>query len=182
MSAAPVTVVISRVVKPGREEPFEREVQAFIPKALQFEGHQGAFILRPPPGRREYGAVLRFHSEETWEAFRDSDVYQAFVARIREHLEEDQRVEAATGLEGWFAAPGRQFVEAPPRWKAALVTWVGVAPTALALTFVFNRLLPDWPWVARNLVFGATMVVILTWVVMPPLSAWMRRIGFLGGR
>jgi antibiotic biosynthesis monooxygenase (ABM) superfamily enzyme len=179
MSAAPVTVVISRVVKPGREEAFEREVREWIPRSLQFDGHQGAFILRPPPGGREYGAVVRFHSLESWESFRDSDEYQAFLLRIREHLQEDPQVELATGLEGWFAAPGRRFVEAPPRWKMALVTWVGVAVTSLALLATLGRWIESWHWLAKHLVFSAAMVALLTWLVMPTLSGWMRRFGFL---
>jgi len=182
MSAAPITVVISRIVRPGREEAFEQAVREFIPKSLQFAGHQGAFILRPPPGRREYGAVVRFESQEAWEAFRDADQYQAFLAGIREHLEEEPRVELATGLEGWFAAPGRHFVEAPPRWKMAVTTWFGVVATSLVLVLTLGRWIESWPWLLRHLTFNAAMVVLLTWIVMPSLSAWLRQWGFLGSR
>jgi len=57
-----------------------------------------------------------------------------------------------------------------PRWKEAILTWVGVNVTALALTFTLNLLIAGWPWYAGFLAFNSAMVAGLTWCVMPALT------------
>lgn len=173
MGSDPVTVVITRAVKAGREAAFEAAVRAWVAEALTFPGHLGVHMLRPPPGGREYGAVLKFASADHWAAFRDDARYQAFLAAVRDHLEADPRVETATGLESWFTPPGAAPV-VPPRWKVALVSWAGVNLTALVLTYTLSPLTRGWPWGLAFVTFNAAVVAGLTWVVMPPLSRALR--------
>src|SRR4051812_31724778 len=135
IAEGPVTVVVSRVVRAGHEEAFERAVRAWIPTAVAFPGHEGVLMLRPPPGGREYGAVLRFHSPEAWEAFRDAPEYRAFLDGLRDYLEGEPRVETASGLEAWAAPGGATLVRVPSRWEAAVLTWVGVNLLTVALTY-----------------------------------------------
>src|SRR5438132_1759297 len=45
-----VTVIITRVVRPGSEAAFEDALRAFIPKSIAFPGHLGVHMLRPTPG------------------------------------------------------------------------------------------------------------------------------------
>ncbi len=47
----PVTVSVSRKVKPGSEAAYEQCVSDLVSAAADFKGHQGATILRPsqPP-------------------------------------------------------------------------------------------------------------------------------------
>lgn len=170
----PFTVVVTRIVRLGREEAFERALREYIPRSVEHPGHLGVLILRPPPGGREYGAVLRFESREAWEGLRESDGYRAFLEGIREHLESDQRIETATGLEAWIAPLGATTVRVPPRWKLALLTWVGVDLVALVLTFTLAPLTAGLPWFVGFLAFNAAVVAGLTWVVMPVLGRLAR--------
>lgn len=171
MPGDPVTVVITRAVRPGREAAFEAAVREWIPAALKFPGHLGVHMLRPPPGGREYGAVLTFASADAWAAFRDDPAYRAFLAAVRDHLEADPRTETVTGLEGWFTPPGAAV---PPRWKGAAATWLGVNLTALALTYTLTPLTAGWPWGLAFVTFNAGVVAGLTWLVMPALSRLLR--------
>ncbi|MDY3563540.1 antibiotic biosynthesis monooxygenase [Gemmata sp. JC673] len=175
MPADPVTVVVTRVVRPGHEEAFERALREWVPRSVTHPGHLGVLILRPPAGGREYGAVLRFESWGAWENLRDSDDYRAFLEAIRDHLEHDPRVHTASGLEAWVAPAGAAFVPVPPRWKLALLTWAGVNLTALALTFILAPFTARLPWFVGFLIFNAAVVAGLTWVVMPVLSRAARR-------
>lgn len=138
----PLTVVITRVVRAGREEAFERAVREWVPTAVASPGHLGVLMLRPPPGGREYGAALRFRSREAWEEFRDSAGYQAFLAGLREYLEAEPTAELVSGLEGWFTPPGPLT---PPVWKMAVVTWVGVNLMTLALSYTLTPSRPAGP-------------------------------------
>jgi antibiotic biosynthesis monooxygenase (ABM) superfamily enzyme len=94
----PVTVIITRLVRGGSEAAFEDAVRAFIPKSLAFPGHLGVHMLRPPPGEREFGAVLKFRAQQDWAAFRNSHAYLSFLARIEPYLESPQGVETLPGL------------------------------------------------------------------------------------
>ncbi len=171
----PVTVIITRTVRAGREAAFEEAVRAWIRKALTYPGYLGVHMLRPAPDGQEYGAVLKFASQSAWESFRASPEYLAFLADIQEHLASAPKVETVTGLESWFTAPGARVLRVPPRWKMAVVTWLGVNLTSLVLTFVLKPALAGFPWALGFVTFNAAVVSGLTWVVMPALSRVFRR-------
>jgi hypothetical protein len=170
----PVTVLILRTVRAGREAAFEGAVRGWIQTALTFPGYLGVHMLRPPPGGHEYGAVVKFATRGAWIEFSACSAYRAFLTDIRDYLEEDARIETVTGLESWFTPAGFPVTLAPPPWKMALVTWFGVNLTAVVLTFVLSPLTADWPWVLAFVVFNAGVVAGLTWVVMPALSRLLR--------
>jgi antibiotic biosynthesis monooxygenase (ABM) superfamily enzyme len=182
----PVTVVITRSIRQSCEAAFEEAVRAWIRTALTFPGYLGVHMLRPPPGGREYGAVLKFCSRAAWDEFSASAAYQAFLAGIGDYLEEHARVETVTGLESWFTPAGSPVALAPPRWKMALVTWIGVNLTTLALSYVMPPVTVGWPWWLAFVTFNAGVVVGLTWAVMPALARlfrpWLEPRGITGSR
>jgi len=172
---APVTVVITRTVREGSEEAFEAAVRAWIPRALAFPGHLGVHMIRPPHGGREYGAVLTFRSQADWAAFQRSPEYLHFLADVQQYLAGEPAVETLSGLESWFTPPGDSVVRVPPRWKMAVVTWLGVCLAVYAVGLAMSRLASDWPPLPAFLAANALVVAALTWVVMPVLSWLFRR-------
>src|SRR3954452_13441993 len=111
----PITVIITRLVRVGSESAFEDAVKAFIPKALAFPGHLGVHMLRPAPGERSYGAVLKFRCQQDWNAFRQSTEYLTFLTAIRPFLEGPQHEDTLCGLESWFTPMGQRVARVPPR-------------------------------------------------------------------
>jgi uncharacterized protein len=61
-----------------------------------------------------------------------------------------------------------------PRWKEAILTWVGVNAAAFTLALTLTPLTSDWPWAAGFLAFNTAMVAGLTWMVMPVLGCLAR--------
>jgi antibiotic biosynthesis monooxygenase (ABM) superfamily enzyme len=171
----PITVIITRLVRAGSESAFEDAVKAFIPKALVFPGHLGVHMLRPSPGEREYGAVLKFRSQQDWDDFRQSVEYLAFLAQIGPFLEGPQQEESLCGLESWFTPIGQRVTRVPPRWKMALVTWIGVCFVVLVVNLGLSWWTPDWLGWLRFLVANALVVAALTWIVMPILNRLFRK-------
>jgi antibiotic biosynthesis monooxygenase (ABM) superfamily enzyme len=171
----PVTVIITRVVRQGSETAFENAVKAFIPKALAFSGHLGVHILRPSPGERDYGAVLKFRSHQEWADFRHSPDYQSFLLEIEPYLDGPPAFETLCGLESWFTPIGARVTRVPPRWKMALVTWIGVCLAVYVVNTVLPQLTPDWLWWARFLLGNAFVVAGLTWGLMPALNRLFRQ-------
>ena len=168
------TVIITRVVRAGSESAFEDALKAFIPKALAFPGHLGVHMLRPPPGGREYGAVLKFRSHEEWESLLHSPEYEAFLREIEAYLEGPQQVEQLCGLESWFTPLGARMAHVPPRWKMALVTYLGVCLMVYAVGVALSWPGFEWPTWLRFLLSNALVVAGLTWAVMPVLSRTFR--------
>ena len=170
-----VTVIVTRLVRAGSESAFEDAVKAFIPIALAFPGHLGVHMLRPSPGGREYGAVLKFRSQHDWNSFRESADYLAFLGKIAPFLDGPQQEETLCGLESWFTPIGQGMTRVPPRWKMALVTWIGVCFVVFVVNFSLSWWTLDWLGWLRFLVANALVVVVLTWAVMPLLNRVFRK-------
>jgi len=66
----------------------------------------------------------------------------------------------------------------PPRYKLALLTWAGAYMLITLILALLGPTMASWPLVLRTLVVSVTMVVALTWLVMPRLTrlcrAWLR--------
>jgi uncharacterized protein len=173
---APVTVIVSRRPKPGRESDIERWIEEAGGAVARWPGYRGIEVFKPhPPEQLDYVVVFRFATEEQLEAWMRSDERRAHLARLNPMLAEPERV-VVTGMEGWFAVPGPQALP-PPRWKMAVV--IGVA--IFAMIVVINAALGDWleaiPFIPRTLLTTAATVSLMTWGIMPAvsrvLSGWL---------
>jgi uncharacterized protein len=63
-------------------------------------------------------------------------------------------------------------VPPPPRYKLAVVTWIGVYPIITMLLAVIGPATATWPLPLRTLLLTALMVPTMTWLVIP----WMTRL------
>jgi len=167
----PLTVVVRRRVRPGREAAFEAAMQEFTRFALSFPGNRGIHILRPEPGgSREYTVVDRFADLTARQAFKESAEYREWMRRLRELTEGEPHIEELGGLAGWFTLPDAPRAMPPTRVKMALVTFLGVYPLTSVLPPLFEWLLPGWHPLLVNVIVTALIVAGLTWVVMPFLT------------
>jgi antibiotic biosynthesis monooxygenase (ABM) superfamily enzyme len=69
----------------------------------------------------------------------------------------------------------------PPRYKQAIITWLGVYP-ALTLTLAaLGPMMESWPLPLRTLLVTLVLVPALTWVILPllrrMLGNWLFRAG-----
>lgn len=62
----------------------------------------------------------------------------------------------------------------PPRYKVALLTWAGAYALITVILALLGPTMASWPLVLRTLVLSVTMVVALTWLVMPRLTRLCR--------
>ena len=132
-------------------------------------------ILRPAPGERVYGAVLKFRLPQDWTAFQQSPEYMSFLTVIEPLIEGPQQVETMCGLESWFTPIGERVTRVPPRWKMAVVTWIGVSFVVLFVNLGLSWWPPELLEWLRFLVSNALVVAVLTWAVMPLLSHLFRK-------
>jgi antibiotic biosynthesis monooxygenase (ABM) superfamily enzyme len=174
----PITVSVTRTVRPGQEEAFERALHDFVQRSLTLPGQLGVYIIRPAPGTdsREYGIVRKFCNRESLEEFRTSPEYLEWNQLAVDLTEGSGRTAELTGLESWFTPPGAPL-RALPKWKMAVATFLGVFPVAMALNLTLGPVIRSWHFVLSSAVFNACVVTLLTWLVMPlvtrALHGWL---------
>jgi hypothetical protein len=174
----PVTVVVSRHVKPGREDDYEAWIRGVTEVALRFEGHLGMNVFRPKSPSDPYVLVYKFDSGAHLDAWLHSPVRAQWVAQA-EQMTTGTQVEHVSGLESWFTLPGTQ-TRSPPKWKMAVVTGALVFAMGQTLGAGVHHLVDGrWPPWAVALLTTALMVSLLTWLVMPAATRALR--GWLFG-
>lgn len=170
----PVTAVVRRRVRPGRESAYEDAVRDLQAGAHTLPGYLGAHVQRPSPGG-EYVSVVRFASLANLDAFERSDLHAAFVRDVAPYVLADAVWDRTTGLEVWFAPPPGTVVAQPSRFRMALLLIAVVFVLVLSIGSVVGAVLGDWPYPARLFVTLTIEVLLMTYVVMPPLTRALAR-------
>ncbi|MCW2722749.1 antibiotic biosynthesis monooxygenase [Pseudonocardia sp.] len=166
MSAAePVTVTVARRVAPGREDDFAAWSNGLTAAATAFPGYLGAGMLRPSRVGEPWHVVFRFDSGEHLRQWETSPE-RAVILAAGEELVHHTATQRVTGLETWFALPGRT-APAPPRWKMFAVSAACIYGLNLVLTLLYGWALAAWLLPLRLLVVSVPVTALMTWLVMP---------------
>lgn len=167
----PVTVVVSQLVKPGREQAYEQWVKGISNAALKFYGHLGTSILRPQQGSRpEYVIVFKFDRYVNLKKWMESDIRQKWLAQSNRLVQDAPTVQQLSGMETWFTLPGQSPKRPPLRYKMSILTWVAVYVLLNILTYVLAPVLRGFPMFIGQLIISGLMVVLLTYVVLPQIT------------
>jgi antibiotic biosynthesis monooxygenase (ABM) superfamily enzyme len=170
----PIHVAITRRIKPGCEAEFERILRDFIQTSFARPGMLGVGMLVPLPGSDagEYGILRTFASERERDDFYQSPLFKSWQERVKPLTEGEPLYRKLHGLEAWFRNPGQP---APPQWKMALVTYLGVDVVTTLLLWILGPLIQNWPFLIRNSAFNVVVVACLTWLAMPALTRVFRK-------
>ena len=167
----PVTVVVSRQVKPGCEQAFEEFISGITAAAMTFEGHLGTNIFRPSnPTDTEYRIIFKFDLQSNLHRWEESECRRQWLARAESLTLGPPMIEILTGLETWFTLPISKPIVPPPRHKMALLTWLAIFPLINIINLLFASVLDRLPPLLRNLVLTVTLVLLMTYVVMPRMT------------
>lgn len=172
----PVTVVVTRRVRPGHEAAYEAWLDKLVHAAAELPGYLGTSVHRPAPtSPREYTSVFRFDSVESLRAFEASDLRRRALAEVIEHVEADAVWRRLTGLELWFTPPPGTVVPQPSRPRMALVMIVVVYGLVLSIGQLVALVLGTAPAPLRLLVTITIEVFLMTYLIMPRLTRWLAR-------
>jgi len=163
----PAVLVISRVMRPGRADCYDPWV-ARVEAAVQARDGARSTVRLDQAGGLHH-LLLQFSDAQALKAWRERTDYAA----LREEADT-----FSVGLDQTGGGPTAHFTipseAAAPKWKSALVTWVGVVPTLLVLSSTIGWLLPDAPRIAKQLISSVLLTVILTWLILPRVRGWSR--------
>lgn len=167
----PIQVAITRTVKPGYEAAFEQALHDFVQRTLSLAGQMGVHIIRPAPGSgsRQYGIIRHFADREALAAFHTSPEYLEWNHIAQDLTEGSGHIEELNGLESWFTLPGAPLC-ALPKWKMALVTFIGVDIISIPIFWGVGPMIQNWPFLVRISVLNGLIVASLTWLGMPLLT------------
>lgn len=167
----PVTVSISRRVKPGAEAQYETWLHGIIEAASDFPGHMGVNILRPS-GKTDgrYVLIYRFDSWAHCEAWERSDTRKHWTDQLAAIVEGQAETRRVTGLEAWFDLPEVPAAKHAPQWKMAITLVVVVFFIVYPLQLAVLPLTTAWPHWLRTLLIAVIQVLLMTYLVMPRVT------------
>jgi uncharacterized protein len=181
----PVTVVISRLVRPGREDDYGRWVREVGRVLARFDGVEGYTVL--PPGVHHTGPewilVLRFRDPDAVRRWRRSEVRRGWIDQLDDLTIDPGAWEEQTGLETWFTLTDRPTPSGPPpRWKQAVLTTLGLVPLLLVADVLLGGVTAGWPGWLRTVVITPVLVALMTWAIMPAITRASYRWLYPGAR
>lgn len=180
-AARAVTVLVSRRVKPGHEAAFIEAANAMTAAARPFAGYLGGQMVHPGADEAAaesesnlYHTVFAFDTPEHLLAWQTSPERTRCLQAMAQHTLSASTLREVSGLGHWFTPTGAPAHQPPPRWKVALVTWLGICPTVYVLFLVVAPFLADWPLLPRVMVITVLVVLLMTWVVAPQLTRLLK--------
>ena len=164
----PITLLVARRVRPGKEVEFERWASELTRAAPAFDGFLGAGLLRPGHVGELWHVVYRFASADELARWEQSPTRSELLAH-GEQVMSTSHERRMTGLETWFEVPGRT-APAPPRWKMFVVTSMVIFVLQLLLNLVLHRVASPIALVPRVALISFSVSALMTWVVQPRLA------------
>ena len=141
-----------------------------------FDGFIEREILDAVPGVQDDTVViLTFATSDDLRRWLDSDERAGVLEQLDDITEGSLTTNVVGGFAGWFPAHGQHEVK---KWKQALVILAALFPVSLAATLFRTWAFPDLPLVPSVLFANIVGIVVLTWLLMPPLTraldGWLR--------
>lgn len=169
----PVTVTVARIVATGREADFEDWSNELTRIATGYPGFLGSGMLRPARVGDPWQVIFRFDNSAHLQHWEQSTDRARWLA-AGEHLVESTTVQRVSGLETWFALPGRT-APAPPKWKMFLVSGTVFYLLNVTLTYCYGWAVRPWPVPLRVIVVSYPVTALATWLVMPRATRLLQR-------
>jgi antibiotic biosynthesis monooxygenase (ABM) superfamily enzyme len=168
-SGKDITIVVSRIVFPGREKEYDEWVRKLVAAVGEAAGNMGVTTLIPQRGKTGlYHVVIRFKDQASVDTWEKSELRQRLSSEADQFSRSHRQ--AATGLETWFTLPDCPQVDTPPHWKQAIVTTIGVYLVSTIIIKVLGLFNLGWNFYLENILTSALVVASLTWLIMPLLT------------
>lgn len=171
-------LLLSRQAKAGYEHQCEEALLQLAHAAEADTGCLGVKLIHP--GEEEgvedtlFHLLIAFENEIKLTTWKNSSQRQAYLEALKPLTEGHASERGISGLAHWFSPISSQSTSPPPRWKVAIVTWLGIFPTVYTLFLLLGDLLAPWTLLTRIFFLTLLVVAIMTWVVAPRLTKLLR--------
>lgn len=166
-----VTEVISRSITAGHEKDYDDWLHRFMTSEMQFPGYLGTTIIAPGGNTSSSRYVInRFSNQTSLDAWENSEE----ALKLMDEVSKYSTRERVTGLETWFSVPNLNITSAPPKWKMAIVSFIGAYCISALAQYILSLYFRQMPLIT-NLLMTIILVIGLTYFAMPLLSRLLRR-------
>jgi antibiotic biosynthesis monooxygenase (ABM) superfamily enzyme len=176
MMEGPVTVIIARKAKPGREADYEAWISRVTAEVSGWPGYQGVNILRPGVATDfAYVTIYRFTTWEHCNAFEKSEERARLLQDLEGMVEPEAEIKKVTGLEFWFDLPEVPVQARPSPHKMALVVTMVAYGVVMGLNLTIGPLITSFPLWLKALIMVSAQVLLMTYIFMPQATKLLRR-------
>lgn len=159
------------------EAAFASEYEHLLRVVSQFPGFIRCDLFPAEPGMQDDTIIVfSFTDRSGLDGWLESTERQDVLDRLAPLLLTERQLNIVGGFAGWFGVGQARPVRT---WKQAALVLLALYPTALFLGYVRNLIAPDLPGPIATFVGNAGGVAILSWWLMPVLTArfatWLRR-------
>lgn len=173
-ASEPVTLVLSQRIDPCDREEFLALHEDVVDRLGRFPGFLGSELLPPVEGvQDDLVIVASFSSRADLDRWLESGSRREWLDMIGQLVEGERTLTVVGGFGGWFPAQTTQS-RGPKRWKQAVAVFIALFPTVLVITLVRGVIAPDMNVVLAVFVGNVLGIVMLTYVLMPPLTRLLR--------
>jgi len=170
-SSKEFTEVISRNITGGHEKDYDDWLQRFMTMERQFPGYLGTTIVAPGGNTSSVRYIInRFADQASLDAWEKSQE----ALKLIEEVSKYSTRERVTGLETWFSLPNLKTLGAPPKWKMAIVSFIGAYSISSVAQYILSLYVGQRP-LLTNILMTIILVIGLTYFAMPLLSRLLRR-------
>lgn len=167
----PVTIVVRRTPKTGRETDFEAYISGITAASARQPGYLGCNVFRPNRPHGEYRLIYKFDSMRNFQRWENSAQRQHWHRVAADVTQGSRAIDVLTGLETWFTQPGEMSLVPPPRHKMVVIIWLCIFPLITLLNWALDPLLAGLPVYARSAAVTLITVPLMTYVLMPRITA-----------
>ncbi len=173
---APVTVVIARRPKKGKEREMEAFLDGISKETAEFPGYLGVNFLYPrDTSDPEYRAILKFDSLRHYRAWEESETRHQWLKTGDAISSNPPQIQILSGLETWFALPGGGALQPPPKYKMMVIAWLAVFPLSSLIGYLLGPFAGEWPTLLRSFVFSIILTPAMTYFGIPQVSRFFCR-------
>ena len=171
----PITVSIARKVKKGFEKDYEQWEKLVIKEASKYPGYLGTNFLRPNSAtEHKYIIIYRFDSYQNACSWEESPERKKWLAEVESFLDGEPIKQKMTGLEAWFELPEIEVAKQAPRYKMGFILTGVLYVLSFGLNILLRPILDVLPWQLNILIILIINVLLMTYVIMPKLTYWLR--------
>jgi uncharacterized protein len=165
-----VTVVVSHVVRPEREQAFVQWQERVLAAQEKFPGSMGSELFRPVKGVQDrWVAVFRFDTSQHLDEWLGSAARDRLLDEGRDFFVSYHVRRVGSAFGRWFRFGTGAEADVPPAWKQAMCVLLALYPTARVLNLTVGPRLAALgvPGYLDSFISNALSVCILTWLLMP---------------
>ena len=170
-SSKEFTEVISRNITAGHEKDYDEWLQRFMTVGETVSRLSWNDVIAPRDNISSVRYIInRFADQASLDAWENSRE----ALKLIEEVSKYSTRERVTGMETWFSLPNLKTIGAPPKWKMAIVSFIGAYSISSVAQYILGLYFGQSP-LLTNILMTIILVVGLTYFAMPLLSRLLRR-------